>query len=344
MMSLVGSELPAINNQQFPGRTKLMSFARMMNRLAAAIERGHFMAAATEMCRIANGIAYRTISTIDECAAIVALERKVWGPDYDEALPVSMLKVTTILGAILLGAFDADGEAIGFVYSLPGDRNGHARQWSYKLCVAAHFRNSGIAHHLKLLQRAYALERGFDLIEWTFDPLQTNYGHFNFSKLGVVVDEYAEDFYGAAMVPVKSRGIPTDRFIAAWNLRDERVQRLSAHDAPQNNPSPSTFCGCYGDTAWSNRTIAQGEWLECDAVNLDLATPRIVVEIPSGFSDMVSKAPNLAFDWRFKTREIFRHYFSRDYRIQEFALDVSQRKGAYLLVKKPGKGHQRNGS
>ena len=302
------------------------------------------MVATTAMYEIANGIAYRLVSTIEEYAAIVALERKVWGPNYDEALPVSMLKVTTMLGAILLGAFDADGNAIGFVYSLPGERNGHARQWSYKLCVAALYRNSGIAYHLKLLQRAYALERGFDFIEWTFDPLQTTYGHFNFSKLGVVAEEYAENFYGSAMVPLQSRGIPTDRFVAAWNLYDERVQRLSAPDASQGNLSSSTFSGHGRDTAWSNRTITQGGWLECDDVNLDLATPQIVVEIPAGFSDMVSKAPHVALDWRMKTREIFRHYLSQGYRVQEFALDIPQRKGAYLLVKKPGNGQRQNGS
>src|SRR5262245_21454677 len=108
----------------------------------------------------ATTVTYRDLSTLDDFAAVVALERDVWGPSYDEAMPPGVLKVTASRGAILIGAFDADEQLIGFVYSLCGVKNGKATQWSHKLGVASRCRNARIGHTLKLLQRERALAMG----------------------------------------------------------------------------------------------------------------------------------------------------------------------------------------
>ena len=42
-----------------------------------------------------------------------------------------------------------------------------------------------------------------------------------------------------------------------------------------------------------------------------------------GFTEMLSKAPDLALAWRLVTREIFTTYFARGYRAVEFFLDRS---------------------
>ena len=59
---------------------------------------------------------------------------------------------------------------------------------------------------------------------------------------------------------------------------------------------------------------------------------RISVEIPIGFSEMLSTAPALALEWRLTTREIFTTYFARGYRAMEFFLDRKARKDFYLLT------------
>ena len=51
-----------------------------------------------------------------------------------------------------------------------------------------------------------------------------------------------------------------------------------------------------------------------------------------GFTEMLSRAPDLALAWRMATREIFTTYFARGYRAVEFFLDRPARKGAYLLM------------
>ena len=70
----------------------------------------------------------------------------------------------------------------------------------------------------------------------------------------------------------------------------------------------------------------------CGGLNANLFR-RLLVEIPMGFTDMLSKAPALALAWRLATREIFTTCFGRGYRAVEFFLDRPARKGAYLLVR-----------
>ena len=88
------------------------------------------------------------------------------------------------------------------------------------------------ALRLKLAQREQAIRMGIELIEWTYDPLQTLNAHLNFTRLGVVVEEYAENIYGESTSPLH-QGTPTDRFIAQWRLTAPHVERrLTAPASP----------------------------------------------------------------------------------------------------------------
>jgi len=279
-----------------------------------------------------SAVTYRNLSTRDDCAAVVALEREIWGPDYDEAVPLALLLVTAARGAILIGAFE-DYQMIGFVYSLRGVKNGSPIQWSYKLGVARRHRNEGLGCRLKLLQRERALAMGIELIEWTFDPMLAPNAHLNLTKLGATAQEYAEDLYGESLAPVLQRKIPTDRLIASWNIRDTRGQRKPSpvvSHGEENIPRP-----VMEGAVPANRAAKHGEWLECSQVSLDIEAPRLMVEIPLNYSEMVSCAPVAALDWRLSVRRIFETYFGRGYRAVDFLVDPANRKGAYVLVQHP---------
>src|SRR5258705_7365544 len=73
---------------------------------------------------------YRDLTTLEDFAQVVELERQIWGPGYDEVVPVPILAVSVHRGGILIGAFDGD-RMIGFVYSLPAIKHGRATQWSH---------------------------------------------------------------------------------------------------------------------------------------------------------------------------------------------------------------------
>jgi predicted GNAT superfamily acetyltransferase len=290
-------------------------------------------------------ITYRDLTTLEDFAVVVDLEREIWGPGYDDVVPVPILAVSVHSGGILIGAFDderthaaprtshlAPSNMIGFVYSLPGIKDGKPTQWSHMAGVVRAYRSRGLGYQLKLLQRERALSAGLDLVQWTYDPLQAMNAHLNFTKLGVVVEEYAVNIYGVSGSPLHG-GNPTDRFVADWWIRKPHVERRIAPAAQGSIPAMVMRDQGVADAGRVNRAEPVGEWLECGNVALALEARRVVVEIPMGFTDMLSKAPDLALAWRMSTREIFTAYFGRGYRAVEFFLDRPSRKGTYLMVK-----------
>jgi len=273
---------------------------------------------------------FRSLSTREECAAVIALEREIWGPDYDEAVPLALLLVTIARGSILIGAFDDHDQMIGFVYSLQGIKNGIPIQWSYKLGVAQAHRNEGLGKQLKLLQRKRALEMGINFIEWTFDPMLAPNAYLNLSKLGAVAYEYAEDLYGQTLAPVPHRKIPTDRLLVSWQLQGIDVGN-------RHSPLVVSGEGRLARTALEkgvpvNRTAKRGEWLECSKIALDIEAPLLVVEIPLDYSQMVGRALETAMDWRLSVRQILKTYLGRGYGAVEFVADPANGRGAYVLV------------
>ena len=282
-------------------------------------------------------LSYRDLTSLRDFASVVALEREIWGPGYDDVVPAPILAITVKRGGILIGAFEQSpalserseskgGERmVGFVYSIAGLRDGQPTQWSHMLGVLDESRSAGVGFRLKLLQRERALAMGLDLIEWTFDPLQAANAHLNFAKLGVVVEHYEENAYGESASPLHG-GNPTDRFIAEWWIRKPHVERRIAGPGLVVLKSDEV-----GDAPRANRARAAGEWLECADVDLSLDARRIIVEIPVGFTSMLSNNAALALAWRLRTREIFTTYFGRGYRAVDFSLDRAARTGAYLL-------------
>ena len=147
----------------------------------------------------------RPLTTIEECRQVAALEKDVWGyTDAEDVVPPPVLIVSAKRGGILLGAFDEAGVMKGFVYSIPAVKDGKLTQWSHMLGVTRDARDAGLGLRLKLAQRERSLEMGIDLVEWTYDPLQALNAHLNFTKLGVVVEEYEENIYGESSSPLHS--------------------------------------------------------------------------------------------------------------------------------------------
>jgi predicted GNAT superfamily acetyltransferase len=99
------------------------------------------------------------------------------------------------------------------------------------LAVLPEYRNGGLGRRLKLAQRDDALARGFDRMEWTFDPLEIKNAHLNLVRLGAIVRRYIRDFYGPSTSLLQG-GLPTDRLVAEWWLRSARVRCILGEDGP----------------------------------------------------------------------------------------------------------------
>jgi predicted GNAT superfamily acetyltransferase len=163
----------------------------------------------------------RLCKGLEELNACVSLQKEVWNfSDYD-LVPLRLFVVSQKIGGQVIGAFNGD-ELVGFVMSIPGARAGRPYLHSHMLAVHERDRNAGIGRCLKLFQREDALARGFELIEWTFDPLEIKNAWFNIERLGAIARRYNLNQYGISSSPLQG-GLPTDRLVAEWWLRSERV-------------------------------------------------------------------------------------------------------------------------
>jgi predicted GNAT superfamily acetyltransferase len=168
-------------------------------------------------------ISVRELGAHEELREVVALQKTIWGFDDADLLPLRMLVVATKIGGHLLGAF-ADERMIAFCLAIPGLKpDGKPYLHSHMLGVLPEYRNTGVGRQLKLRQREDALARGIDLIEWTFDPLEIKNAHFNLERLGAIVRRYLRNQYGASSSPLHG-GLPTDRLVAEWWIREPRAQ------------------------------------------------------------------------------------------------------------------------
>jgi len=153
----------------------------------------------------------RELTRTDEFEACLDLQRDGFGWSDVELMPSRFFVVSRHIGGLVLGAFDGT-KLVGFLSSIPGVRNGKPYWHSHMLAVTSASRDSGIGTQLKAAQKTHALERGIQLIEWTFDPLVSRNAYLNIEKLGVIVRRFYPSFYDD----------DSDRLIAEWWLNRPR--------------------------------------------------------------------------------------------------------------------------
>jgi predicted GNAT superfamily acetyltransferase len=171
-----------------------------------------------------DSLVIRKCQNLDEMRACVALQKEVWNFSDLELVPLRMFVVAEKVGGQVIGAF-AGKEMVGFALSIPGARGGRSYLHSHMLAVRKQYRNAGLGRRIKLLQRDDAIARGFELIEWTFDPLEIKNAYLNIEKLGTISRRYSINQYGITTSPLQG-GLPTDRLIAEWWLKSKRVEYL----------------------------------------------------------------------------------------------------------------------
>jgi predicted GNAT superfamily acetyltransferase len=286
-------------------------------------------------------IQIRDLNAIDEFRQVVGLEKAIWGyTDEGDLVTVPVFIFTVHRGATLIGAFDSStapapsassepwpGKMVGFAYAVVGMKNGKPMMWSHMAGVLPEFRG-GLGFRLKLAQRERALAQGYDLIEWTFDPLQAMNAHFNFAKLGGVVEEYAPNFYGESTSALH-KGTPTDRVVLSWKISEPHVVRRIEHSSPALRIKSHEV----SETPVVNTTVMEGEWRKTRQIDLTIKERRLWIEIPTGFTEMQQRAPDRALAWRMDVRQMFDEYLAKGYRAVDFVLQREAGFGRYLLAR-----------
>lgn len=196
-------------------------------------------------------IQVRELTEIAEFREAVQLQKTIWGFDEIDLLPVRLFVVGSKIGGQVFGAYDlarpvGKGQMVAFLLAIPGVKpGGKAYLHSHMLGVLEPYRNLGLGRRLKLHQREQALERGFDLIEWTFDPLELKNAFFNIERLGAVVRRFVFNQYGTTSSALHG-GLPTDRCIAEWYIGSPRARAITAGQ-PFERPAPVARIDIAGD-------------------------------------------------------------------------------------------------
>jgi len=171
-----------------------------------------------------QAITVRWIHDVQEMNVCVELQQRIWGYAPLDTVPDQIFIVAKKTGGQVMLAYDAD-KPVGFALAFAAARDGLTYLHSHMVGVIDEYQNRGVGRLLKLAQRDDALDRGIDLIEWTFDPLQLKNAHFNIERLGAIVRHYIPNLYGRTSSPLHA-GLPTDRLVGEWWVRSSRVENI----------------------------------------------------------------------------------------------------------------------
>ena len=210
-----------------------------------------------------------------------------WGEH--QLVPREMIRALADSGNIPYGAFRRD-ELVGYVLGWMGLDGDGPHVHSHMLAVLPGSRSGGVGYALKLAQRAQALEAGYRVVRWTFDPLQARNAHFNLNKLGVQCDRFHRDFYG-------------DDERCAEPRRPERPARGAvgpASSGRQLHEPTRAARGC-APRRRAARDAHAGAWRRSQP-----STRRgsVRVGIPADYAGLKERDPALALGWRDAVGEV----------------------------------------
>lgn len=275
----------------------------------------------------------RPLREWEEYRACQDLQEEVWGEEFSEITPASILKIGQRLGGVSSGAFDPGGTLVGFVFGLTGSREGRALHWSHMLAVRREHRGRGIGRELKEHQRALLLEAGVEEMTWTFDPLVARNAHFNLNRLGAEVVEYVPNMYGETGSRLH-RGLGTDRFRVVWDLEayepDAEGNGTGAPESEEGDGVDAAGGAPGEDAPPPGAPRARGPARDPGSGGPVDGPPVVRVEIPADIQSVRAEDPEEASEWRERTREGLLPRLSSGYRVAGFV--PGPERGFYVLV------------
>lgn len=269
---------------------------------------------------MSSTVTIRPLEHVDELHEVYELEKLVWGGG--DAVPIHQMITAVRNGGLVIGAY-MNEKLIGFSYSFPGYVNGKGYLCSHNLGIHPDYQEKGIGAKMKERQRVEALEMGYKLVTWTYDPLETRNAFLNLSKLRAICHTYIENSYGEITDGLNA-GLPTDRFQVDWWIHSDHVlNEHSTHthsDEVERLPFETTKSGLtmLGDVATSRTYESEQIW----------------VPVPSNFQQLKSKDLQLALNWRMKTRSLFQTLFQQGYSAVSLERSKDGPVHHYVLVKK----------
>lgn len=258
----------------------------------------------------------REMKTMAEMEQMQELEGRIWGMT---TIPTHQTLTAVKNGGIMVGAY-INNQLIGFSYGFAGFDNGKSYLCSHMLGIDQAYRSQGIGEMLKQKQREIATHKGYDMMKWTYDPLETRNAYLNLTKLNGICNTYIENCYGE-MQDGFNKGLPSDRFEIHWHLKSPYVVKKQKINAE----NPITL-----NTITFNQeglpVFEQGN------THRELSEYSYSVDVPKVFQGLKVSSKELALDWRRKTRTLFQRLFQSGY--AAIRLEPYEHYAKYIFVKK----------
>jgi predicted GNAT superfamily acetyltransferase len=252
-------------------------------------------------------ITIRRAETSADYHACQGAQRRAWGvTEAGYVIPVATMVGANLHGGLVLGAFLADGSAVGLSFGFLGRIEARLCLYSQLTGVVPGYQSQGLGRELKLLQRDHARASGLHLIAWAFDPLQAGNAHFNLGRLGASVGRYIDNMYGDRTDALNA-GVPTDRVIAEWEL-DEGSRSRTVLDPRSTLALPHLI---ETDSNAHGRLVPAG-------VNAIPDSSRALLEVPESIATLRRADSQLAEAWRRSVRQAFHSALGSGYRAVGF--------------------------
>lgn len=249
---------------------------------------------AADAAALASGVVVQEAVGREELRSVCDLFRHIWDDDpADPAVTPLLLQALEFAGNYVSVA-EADGHLVGACVGFFGLTEDGWELHSHIAGVTSRLRGRHVGFALKTHQRAWAVDRGVNLIRWTYDPLIRRNAIFNLCKLAVSPRRYLPNFYGP-MTDAINAGDETDRLLVDWHLLDPAVAHACSGRARTSDLDDLRKAGAVlGLSADANGAPVLG----------DLDASRVLVAIPDDIERLRTVDPSRAMDWRLGIRDV----------------------------------------
>jgi predicted GNAT superfamily acetyltransferase len=253
-------------------------------------------------------IKIQKIFNIEDFKKLPKIQKSAWGFSDLDTEPHHLMTRVQKYGGLVQGLF-IDNNLAGFTFAILGKYGGSIIIYSHMTAVKKEFQGLGYGFKLKKAQREEVLKMGYNVIIWNFDPIESLNSFFNIHRLGVICTEYEKNVYGDGDKGL-FKGLPTDRLIAVWNLKSERVKKKIKENQPKIvEKVPAEFLDSFSkNTAY--------------------------IEIPRDIRKIKEKSLNEASEWRIRTGELFEIAFRKNFVAQQIVFSEDDHRMFYKLIKR----------
>jgi predicted GNAT superfamily acetyltransferase len=258
-------------------------------------------------------VRFRILRTLDELTDAELLQTDVFQVSERDLLSnISLLSAAETGGAVLAAYLAEEplrpvGVLIGW-----GGFHGRPRVVSDFLAVRPEARNLGLGAELKRLQAVLAIQRGFEEIVWTVDPLRAANARLNFTKLGAISRHYEIDRYGSAFAAGLYGGLPTDRIHLIWEITTQRIIARLRDELPPGEVA--SFANGRQYTPGIEGSVA-------------------LVDIPPDIDALMATSASDAWAWRMRVRSSLTDAFADGFTITGFEPSAAAGNPAYVLTR-----------